>query len=456
MSLMARGGGSDAEARRLAEGFSDRIAQVLSEKRAVNTTNKEMRLNYKPDPNEERVMLPGDLMQFELFQYKQKLVEKVISANSYYVYRDVIQGGGDPNRPTTVGILENKGEGLLRFLRPDEKAKLDAMQAELEVLSKTVPPEYPYLMGMKDEEKPANLKLNIRGNPTSLGDEVQRGLPAILGNTEGEPLPLTQGSGRLQVAEAIVRSPLAARVIVNRIWMYIFGRGIVDTPGNFGVMGERPTHPELLDYLALRLIEDHWSIKSLIREIMLTSTYGESYSYSAAAAAADIDNRLLWRTNLRRLDVESMRDSMVFATGVLDERVGGQGNDDKRRTLYLRGGRGGERFLPLFDFPNRTVDADQRNVTNTPLQGLFFMNSDFMANEAKLFVSRLRKTAAAQEDNASMVQRAYSLLFERSATDAEVQAGVRFLNSAANSKGMPALEQYAQVLLSSPEFYYID
>jgi hypothetical protein len=459
--LMARGGGSEEEAVELAKGFHAQVVQVIAEKKSVNSANREMRLNYKPDPNEARVLLPGDLMQFELFQYKQKLVEKVIPTNSYYAYRDVIQGGGDPNRPTTVGIFETKGEGMLRFLHPEEKAKLDGMQAELKALSNAVPAEYPYLMGLKDNDNPSDLKLNIRGNPASLGEVVHRGLPAILGGTESDPLPFTEGSGRLQLAEAIVRHPLAARVIVNRIWLYIFGRGIVDTPGNFGFMGERPSHPELLDYLANRLIEYHWSVKSLIREILLTSTYQQSYKYSEAAAI-DVENRLLWRANLRRLDVESLRDSLLFAAGLLDERIGGPPTDmgsvqDKRRTLYLRTGRSADRFLQLFDFPNRTVDADQRNVTNTPLQGLFFMNSDLMAHEAEVFAARLEREAVAGEDVAGRIERAYRLLFGRGASEREIQNGRRFLEGAATTPSkMSPWQQYSQVLLSSPEFYYVN
>jgi hypothetical protein len=295
-----------------------------------------------------------------------------------------------------------------------------------------------------------------------LGEVVPRGLPAILAGTDGDPLPFTDGSGRLQLAEAIVRHPLAARVMVNRVWMYLFGRGIVDTPGNFGLMGERPTHPELLDYLASRLIENHWSLKTLIREIVLTATYRESSAYSEKAAAVDIDNRLLWRASLRRLDAESIRDSMLLVSGVLDERLGGPPEDmgnaaSKRRTMYQRPGRSGDRFLQLFDLPVRGVDSDQRSVTNTPLQGLFFMNSEVMARQAQVLNTKVQSEAGAGSDQTTKIQRIYQLLFERSATTAEVERGLRFLREAQTTADIePAWQQYTQVLLSSPEFYYIN
>ena len=141
------------------------------------------------------------------------------------------------------------------------------MLAELKALEKDLAARVSVRHGLA-EIRPVDLKLNIRGNPHALGDAVPRGFPAILGGT-----PLTRGSGRLELAEAIVRHPLAARVIANRVWMHHFGRGIVATPSNFGRSGDRPTHPELLDYLASRLVENGWSIKALHREIMLSAAY---------------------------------------------------------------------------------------------------------------------------------------------------------------------------------------
>ena len=496
-AMMANGGGTDAEAEKLAEDFRDMVAKVIPEKKVVIAANLEMTRDYEPDPNEATVLLPGDLMQFELFQYKQQMVQKVMDTNHFYVWLDVVQGENDQSYVRKDGIFEYKGKALLRFLTPEEKAKLDAMQAEIAKLTKAMPPEYPYLMALKDEEHPQNVKLNIRGNPHALGEEVPRGFPAILAGTNGDPLPFTQRSGRMQLADAIVHHPLAARVMVNRIWLHHFGRGIVDSPSNFGMMGDRPTHPELLDYLASQFIEGGWSMKKLHREIMLSAVYQEAYGQSKAAAAVDPDNRLLWRANFRRLEVEPLRDSMLYVTGNLDERVGGppqslRSPDSKKRTFYARAARTPDGLLTLFDYPDPNITSEQRSVTNVPLQGLFFMNSDLINRQADALAARVAQGGGTDEEK---IQRAYRTVFQRAATAAEVQRGLQFLSKAkalyeqAKSEPLPApanesaarrarpvdndddappppppapatritpWQQYAQALLSTGEFYYIN
>jgi hypothetical protein len=499
-TMMAKGGGTDAEAQKLADGFRDLVAKVIPEKKAVIAANEEMTRDYKPDANEATVLLPGDLMQFELFQYKQQMVQKVMDTNHFYVWLDVVQSESDQSYVKKDGIFEYKGKALLRFLTADEKSKLDAMQAEVTKLTKAMPPEYPYLMALQDYAKPVNVKLNVRGNPHALGEEVQRGFPAILGRTGSDPLPFTHGSGRMELADAIVRSPLAARVMVNRIWQHHFGRGIVDSPSNFGMMGDRPTHPELLDYLASRFIESGWSMKAMHREIMLSAAYQEAYQPSEADSVADPDNRLLWRANFRRLELESIRDSMLYVAGNLDERVGGPPQDlrnanFKKRTFYARASRTPDGLLTLFDYPDPNITSEQRSVTNVPLQGLFFMNSDLVNRQADALAALLSQQGSSDEER---IQRAYRIVFERPATQAEVQRGLQFLSKAealfkradaepvvqtAAAREAPRRarprpvdddddapppppsapmtkitpwQQYAQALLSSGEFYYIN
>lgn len=468
-AMMAKGGGTEAEAQKLAEDFRDMVSKVIPEKKAVLAANEEMTRDYKPDANEATVLLPGDLMQFELFQYKQQMVQKVMDTNHFYVWLDVVQGENDQSYVKKDGIFEYKGKSLLRFLTAEEKSKLDAMQAEVAQVTKAMPPEYPYLMALKDEAQPVNVKLNVRGNPHALGEEVPRGFPAILGHTDGDPLPFRLGSGRLELADAIVQSPLAARVMVNRIWQHHFGRGIVDSPSNFGMMGERPSHPELLDYLAGRFIESGWSMKAMHREIMLSATYQEAYQPSEADSAVDPDNRLLWRANFRRLEVEPIRDSMLYVTGNLDERVGGppqslKNAGFKKRTFYARASRTPDGLLTLFDYPDPNITSEQRSVTNVPLQGLFFMNSDLVSRQADALAVRLLEEGGSDEER---IQRAYRMVFQRPATQAEVQRGLQFLSKAdvlykraeaetsAATKSTP-WQQYAQALLSSGEFYYIN
>ena len=314
-TLLAAGGGSDTEAKRLAEDFQKLVLDVIAEKIAIRAANERSAKSYLPDPDEPRAALPGDLVQFERFQYKQKLVEKVMEPHRFYVWLDVVQGEqASQDYEKKDGICEYDFKRAVRFYTPEQKSKLNTMLADLKSLEKDLPPEYPYVMGIA-ETAPADLKLNMRGNPHLLGDTVPRALPGILGGTA-----IRSGSGRLELAEAIVRHPLAARVIANRVWMHHFGRGIVATPSNFGAGGDRPTHPELLDYLASRLVENGWSIKALHREILLSATYQLS---AQSAGDADPDNRWFARANVRRLDVESLRDSLLSAAGTLDETLGG-------------------------------------------------------------------------------------------------------------------------------------
>jgi cytochrome c553 len=505
-SIMAKGGGTDAEAHKAAEEFRDLVLKVIPEKKAVIASNQEMVRDYKPDPNEATALLPGDLMQFELFQYKQQMVQKVMDTNHFYVWLDVVQGEDDQSYVRKDGIFEFKGKNLLRFLTADEKTKLDSMQAEIATLTRAMPKEYPYVMGLKDEEKPQNTKLNIRGNAHALGEEVPRGFPAILAKTEGDPMAFQHGSGRMELADAIVSHPLSARVMVNRIWQHHFGRGIVDTPSNFGVAGERPTHPELLDYLASRFIESGWSMKAMHREIMNSAAYQLAYEPSEANSTADPDNRLLWRANFRRMDVETLRDSLLSVTGMLDERGGGvpqpvNNPNSKKRTIYTRVSRTPDNFLTLFDYPDPNITSEQRSNTNVPTQGLFFLNSDLVQRQADALVARLGPEPVTVDEKAARIQNAYRQVFERQATQAEVQRGLQFLKNAdelfqaasaeparrqtasattparrgraaaaaadgddedappppaAPPTRMTPWQQYAQALLSAGEFYYLN
>ena len=192
-----------------------------------------------------------------------------------------------------------------RFLDGEWKDYLNSMRADLAQLKKNLAPTYPFLHAIRDSAKPANARVAIRGDAENLGEEAPRHFLSILSN--GKPELFTKRSGRLQFAEDIASpdNPLTARVIVNRIWDWYFGHGIVGSPSNFGVSGDRPSHPELLDFLAARRMEHGWSIKTLQREIMLSAVYSLSSQDSELNAAKDPENRLLWRGEFRvRLDAE--------------------------------------------------------------------------------------------------------------------------------------------------------
>ena len=264
----------------------------------------------------------------------------------------------------------------------------------------------------------------------------------------------------MELAEAIAspRNPLTARVMVNRIWQHHFGAGIVRTASNFGMVGDRPSHPELLDYLAARFEEGHWSIKALHREIMLSSVYALSDESSPEESTTDPENRLLWRANRRRLDVEALRDAILFVAGQLDQTVGGPAFDWNkpvpRRTVYGKVSRFRlERMLSLFDFPAADITCEQRVTTNIPPQKLFFLNSELVAEHAKALSVRLNREAP---DDSARIARAYHLLFGRPPSSYEAEKGLAFLTAGGAAGRSSAWQEYAQTLLSTNEFLFVD
>ena len=353
------------------------------------------------------------------------------------------------------GILFYKEESIDRFLDGVWKEHIAVMQARIKELAAGMPAKYPFLHVISDISKPRNEHVHIRGNKNNLGEEVPRRFLTVLSTAEARPF--TRGSGRLELAEAIAdpKNPLTARVMVNRIWHYHFGQGIVRTLSNFGQMGDRPSHPELLDYLAHRFIENYWSVKAMHREIMLSTTYSLSAEYSERNHQVDPDNRLLWRYNARRLDAEALRDSMLYVSGNLDLAVGGpssrlEDEANRRRTVYgFVSRRRLNTTLALFDFPNPNSSSPRRITTNIPLQGLFFLNSDFMMQQAAALALRLEKESG--PDARAKIGRAYRLLFGRLPSAEEALLASRFF------KDQPgAWAQYAQALFSSNEFLYLN
>ncbi|HYT93955.1 MAG TPA: PSD1 and planctomycete cytochrome C domain-containing protein [Gemmataceae bacterium] len=325
---------------------------------------------------------------------------------------------------------------------------------------KPAPKAIPFIHTLREAPNPGNLRVHVRGNPKTLGEEAPRRFMPIL--MSDEPPPFTRGSGRLELARAIADkdNPLTARVFVNRIWQHHFGKGIVRTTSNFGALGERPTHPELLDHLATLFVKNGWSIKKLHREIMLSATYQLSSRAHAQNADADPDNKLLAHASRRRLEVEAWRDAMLAVSRKLDSIVGGPSlnlaaPDNRRRTLYGMVSRHElNSLLRLFDFPDPNITSGGRTVTTVPLQQLFVLNSEFMVQNAKALAARLATTGP--EDDAR-IRAAFLLLYGRPATEREVQLGVGFLSAgSAPQGGLSRWEQYAQVLLATNEFLYVD
>ena len=303
-----------------------------------------------------------------------------------------------------------------------------------------------------------DLNVFIRGDVERKGPIAPRGFLRIL--SQGEPVHFKNGSGRRELAGAIASpaNPLTARVIVNRVWGLSFAQPLVPTPSNFGHSGTPPSYQALLDDLAVRFMDRGWSIKSLVREIVLSSTYRQSSEDDTAKSAMDPSNSLLWRMDRRRLTVEQWRDAVLTATGEL-QAGGGKSmelDDPKnlRRTVYARVSRLKlNDFLMQFDYPDANVHAERRSVTTTPIQKLFMMNSPFMLNRAKALAARLHSDAS--ETDASRIARAYRLLYARESDANEIRLGLTFLAGASDSS-MSRWEQYAQILLASDEMLYVD
>ncbi len=428
--------GDRAQAQKLADETQTFVLSVFAEKHGMDDRNY-VKLGGAATVRDEKTRQYTNLESLP--------IEK------YYLWRDLA------SEPYKKDFLDFKGgvyyfgpKDIDRFLAPEWREHHEALSARLAQLEKDLPPQFPFLHTIHDREKTADSKVYIRGDESTLGEIAPRRFLAIL--SKGEPAPFQTGSGRLELADLIATesNPLFARVMVNRIWQHHFGQGLVRTPSNFGQLGERPTHPELLDFLASRFVEQRWSMKAMHREIMLSATYQLAAIDDANDSAEDPANRLLWRANLQqRLDAEALRDALLAVSGQLDATMGGPSlplaDTNRRRTIYAQIGRTKlDPVLALFDFPNPNATSEQRMVTVGPMQRLYFMNNSFVAQQAKALADRM---AASGGDARARVTLAYRLLFARVPTDSELKLGLTFLEN--NRDSWP---QYTQVLLSSAEF----
>lgn len=326
-------------------------------------------------------------------------------------------------------------------------------------------------MMLVDTSTPSEQVVFLRGNPANHGPKVERHfLPCA--SAGGEARRFQHGSGRREMAEAIASrdNPLTARVWVNRVWGHLFGRGLVATPSDFGTRGLPPTHPELLDWLTCEFVEDGWSTKRLIRRIVLSHTYRQSSDHRPECAAVDPENRLLWKANRRRLDLESLRDSLLVAAGRLDETLGGpsvsltESPFATRRAVYGFIERQNlPAFFRTFDFANPNTHTPERPQTTSPQQALFLMNSPFVLEQAIHLADRSAKAEGSDADQ-MRVAHLYRLALGREPTAEEMIEAVEYLHSGQsapqdNNDDVPPLtpwEQLAQVLLMSNEFAFVD
>ncbi len=285
-----------------------------------------------------------------------------------------------------------------------------------------------------DTDQPYDPVIFVRGSPGNRGDRVPRRFLSCL--SEGEPEPFSQGSGRLEMAQAIASdaNPLTARVWVNRVWMHLLGEGLVTTPSDFGMRSDPPSHPELLDWLASRFVQEGWSTKWLVRQIVLSNVYRQASDDRLDAAAIDPENRLLWRAHRRRLDLESLRDSLLVAAGRLDTTMGGPSIEltqepfPVRRTVYGFIERQNlPAFFRTFDFAGPDTHSPKRPHTTVPQQALFLMNSPFVLQQAMHLADRDSDHAATDDQR---IVRLFQMALGREPAEDELLAAQQFLASA--------------------------
>lgn len=444
------------------------LAGIFKSTKTMETYTKVAKWFENPIPT------PGDLAKKTAFgeqvAQKKSALQKVIDAADAQARRSVPAGEKVPEK--------------LETLYPEAtQAELKMLREELAAFEKTSP-EMPSAMGVT-EDKVVNVSIHIRGNPLKLGEVVERRVPKILAR-QSSPQFTEQQSGRLELVNSLVEKshPLTSRVIVNRIWRWHFGKGLVRTVDNFGLLGEAPSHPELLDWLAIRFVEQGWSIKQLHRLIMLSSTYQMSSHASPGLLENDPDNKWYGRASVQRLEAEQIRDGMLAVSGKLDMAIGGSllnvknrayffdhtskdltDYHSQRRSLYLPVVRNNVYdMFQLLDYPDAAVPTGDRSTTTVAPQALLMMNSEFVQQASSDLTARLLGQSDLKDD-AGRIKQLYLLSYGREALPGEVEQGQRFITEidqalqAANPSDSDhyrhAWDCFCQVILASNEFIYL-
>ncbi|MSU26289.1 MAG: DUF1553 domain-containing protein [Pedosphaera sp.] len=352
---------------------------------------------------------------------------------------------------------------------PPEDPARRALMEQRDRLQKELLPEPPVALAVSDGAVPGGLftgiqdvPLHIRGSYTRLGPVVPRRMPAFFARDK-QP-PIATGSGRRELADWVAskNNPLTARVAVNRVWQWHFGAGLVNTPNNFGLMSEPPSHPALLDWLAAKFVEEGWSLKKLHRRILLSATYRQSSAAPRKVIAQDPDNRWLGRFAARRLEAESIRDAALFVAGRLDLNPAGPANAElssSRRSLYIQTARWDRSsFATLFDAANPDASDETRNVSTVAPQALFLLNNSFTIEQAKHLADRLIRDVPGDDAkvNDARIHHAYRLLFSRTANAEELAIARQLVAHGGRASPQSRWADLAHVLLCSNEFVYVD
>ena len=383
--------------------------------------------NQKVSANETSIR---DLVTAQIKALRKALQAPEAAAKVGQDIKQILQALREEAIPTPEALAK-----LAKAFPAAESERLNDLQQSLAKLQKAAPKSPEFAMAMTDSSNPGDGVVFKRGNPGNPGEIAPRRFLKALCSPEKDRDHWTVGSGRLELAKAIAskENPLTARVFVNRVWQNHFGFGLVRTASDFGKQGEKPTHPELLDYLASWFMEQGWSIKKLHKLIVTSATYCQSSNLSAPMMVADPENRLLGRMNRRRMDLEQMRDSILLSAGRLDlKEVGGKSVDlwsepySQKRAVY---GFVERQNLPgvfrTFDFASPDSTSSRRFQTTVPQQALFFMNSNFVVSAAEKLCGRAEITSA--KELGQRVRKLYQLVYSRLPNKAEETIGIQYL-----------------------------
>jgi hypothetical protein len=458
---------------------------------------------YEPIPTTDYYALAGILCSTELCAGVRNKMGG--SGLEYYDTALLLRLGPetkpDPTRPQRIAQAQAALAGARKELaalrdKPDkdtpaaertkrlevQRQRIDKLEGELFALTDPAA-QGPVALGVREAAVIADTEIRIRGQAEQLGPAVPRGFLSAI-DVPGAPKIAARQSGRLELARWLTdaQSPLAPRVMVNRVWQHLFGQGLVSSVDNFGVTGEPPSHPELLDYLATRFVRDGWSVKKLVRMLLLSRTYGLGTSATPAHLAADPANRLLWRHSPRRLDAEEIRDATLAVAGRLDlsRPLGSAAKDLKvvemtddgpvaqglalaaakctHRSVYLPLVRGlTPRSLEVFDFAEQGLVTGRRDTTTVASQALYLLNDAFVRQQAEALAERiLRETSLA---DAGRIGLAYRLTLGRPAAASEIDRASSYLAdyqaAARDSPARAAWASFCQALLASAEFRYV-
>jgi hypothetical protein len=451
-----------------------------------------VRINeQKPPPIEGRWVSVGR------FKFDKGAAGAVVISNldtDGHVIADAVQFLPQDGQPALAAASKSKtGSSPPARSAADARAiaaaqdKVKVLEGQLKELERTGPAPPPLVLAVTDEAETGDYSVCIRGNPRQFGAKVPRGFLSVA--STGPPPVVNRGqSGRLELARWLASrdNPLTARVMVNRVWHYLLGAGLVRTPDNFGHMGERPTHPELLDRLAIEFVDDGWSIKRLIRSIVLSRTYQmsselrmrstepdasraerNSSTLRDSHAALDPDNRLLSHANRRRLDAETIRDAVLAFSGQLDPAAGGDtvrpGTateigyefNDVRRSVYVPVFRNRLcDILEVFDFPDPNAVSGSRVTSTLPTQALFLMNSPFIRQQARHAAERL--LADKRRDDPDRIELAFRCALGRPPHEREAKLAWQLVQSGGPSQRLAVWTSFCQSLMSCVDFRYLD